>query len=151
MKRYPVVAFVSVLLAVAIAMPRVQGAEDIQSQIESANAEFMRAYAAGNAVKLAARYTEDGQLLPPGMPPVTGHAAIEAYWKASFEAGAAKAILSTTEVEQHGDTAIETGNAEILDAQGNRLDAAKYIVIWKRVGGVWKMHRDIFNSNLPSR
>lgn len=149
MKRQLAIAFA--LVALAVAMPRVQGAEDIQVQIELANAEFMRAYAAGDAAKLAARYTEDGQLLPPGMEPVTGHAAIEAYWRASFGAGAAKAILTTLEAEQHGDTAIETGNVEILDAQGNRLDAAKYIVIWKRVDGAWKMHRDIFNSNLPPR
>lgn len=151
MKRPLGTAIALALIAAAIGAPRVRGAEDIQSQIELANAEFMRAYAAGNTARLAARYTEDGQLLPPGMAPVTGHAAIEAYWRASFEAGAAKAILTTLEAEQHGDTAIETGTAEILDAKGNRLDAAKYIVIWKRVNGAWKMHRDIFNSSLPPR
>jgi len=33
---------------------------------------------------------------------------------------------------------------------GQELDAGKYIVIWKREDGQWKLHRDIFNSSLPA-
>jgi hypothetical protein len=30
------------------------------------------------------------------------------------------------------------------------LDQGKYIVIWKREKGQWKLHRDIFNSSVPA-
>ncbi len=136
-------------LAIAYAASPILGADDIKKQIDAANAEFARLFDADDAAGLAARYTEDGQLLPPNMETVTGRAAIEVYWAAAVQ-GAAKLTLTAIEVEQHGDTAIETGHAEITDAAGKQMDAAKYIVIWKKVGNDWKMHKDIFNSNLPA-
>ena len=51
---------------------------------------------------------------------------------------------------KHGDTAIEVGRAELFDAAGEIADTLKYIVIWKRVDGKWKLHRDIFNSITPA-
>ena len=30
----------------------------------------------------------------------------------------------------------------------DQVDEAKYIVLWKKEDGRWKLHRDIFNSNL---
>ena len=29
------------------------------------------------------------------------------------------------------------------------LDEGKYIVIWKREAGQWKLHRDILNRSMP--
>ena len=56
--------------------------------------------------------------------------------------------LEIMEVEGYGDTAYEVGKATIMDADGQTLDDSKYIVIWKKVGDPWRMHRDIFNSNI---
>jgi hypothetical protein len=30
-------------------------------------------------------------------------------------------------------------------------DRGKYIVIWRKVGCQWKLHRDIFNTNMPEK
>jgi ketosteroid isomerase-like protein len=60
----------------------------------------------------------------------------------------AKAALKIVETEKHGDTAIEIGLYE-LSSGGQTLDKGKYVAIWKKVEGEWKMHRDIWNSNLP--
>lgn len=136
-------------LAIVIAVSPILGADDIKRQIDAANAEFGRLFEADDAAGLAARYTENGELLPPNAEAISGRAGIEVYWKAAVQ-GAGKVTLTALEVEQHGDTAIETGHAELADATGKQMDAAKYIVIWKRVGGEWKMHKDIFNSNLPA-
>ncbi len=138
-------------IGVAIAGQRVFGAEDIKAQIEAANAKFVQIFEAGDAAGVAARYTKDGQVLAPGSDTVSGTAAIEAFWKAGMQAGVPKLTLTTLEAEQHGDTAIEVGRAGIFDAQGNQLDASKYIVIWKRVNGEWKLHRDIFNAMGPAK
>ena len=38
-----------------------------------------------------------------------------------------------------------------LDAPGGRVeDEGKYVVVWTRVGGDWKVAADIFNSNRPA-
>ena len=57
--------------------------------------------------------------------------------------GIKEAVLETIEAEDLGDTAIEGGRYRLLVANGSVADAGKYIVIWKREGGTWKLHRDI--------
>ena len=39
---------------------------------------------------------------------------------------------------------------ELQDGDGQALDAGKFIVVWKREAGQWKLHRDIFNSSMPA-
>ena len=47
-----------------------------------------------------------------------------------------------------GDTANEVGKLELRDAEGKVLDRAKYVVIWKKEGGSWKLHRDIWTTSV---
>ena len=63
--------------------------------------------------------------------------------------GITTATLRTTEVEAHGSTAIEHG-AYTLKAGKATADTGKYVVIWRRERGKWKLHLDIFNSNNPA-
>ena len=88
------IAMVFAGLALAVAVPQVLGADDIKKQIDAANAEFARLFAAGDAAALAARYTETGQVLPPNMEAATGRPAIEAYWGAALQSGASKVTLT---------------------------------------------------------
>ncbi len=44
---------------------------------------------------------------------------------------------------------MEQGRYELADADGNVADHGKYIVIWKRDGDDWKLHRDIWNTSTP--
>jgi len=34
-----------------------------------------------------------------------------------------------------------------LDSAGNTLEKGKFIVLWKEQNGVWKMHKDVWNSD----
>jgi ketosteroid isomerase-like protein len=47
------------------------------------------------------------------------------------------------------DVAHETGSYRITGPDGKVLEKGKYTVIWKRDGGQWKLHRDIWNSDAP--
>ena len=53
----------------------------------------------------------------------------------------------TSEVDIKGTSLIESGGAILRGKDGKVVDSLKYIVIWKKSGKSWKMHRDIFNSN----
>jgi ketosteroid isomerase-like protein len=57
--------------------------------------------------------------------------------------------LTTLEVEAHGDTAHEVGTWAVKGADGAAVDTGRYIVIWKKEGGAWRLHRDIWNSSTP--
>jgi uncharacterized protein (TIGR02246 family) len=123
----------------------------IRDAIVAANANFMTTYKGGDAASMAALYTETGQLLPPNGDFVTGRQAIEGFWQALFDMGIKEVKLESVEVEGHGDTAIEVGTFALAGEGGQELDAGKYIVIWKREDGQWKLHRDIFNSSKPAQ
>jgi ketosteroid isomerase-like protein len=49
----------------------------------------------------------------------------------------------------HGDDASEIGRYALVGNDGRELDAGKYIVLWKKGAGGWKLHRDMWNSNAP--
>ena len=117
--------------------------------IEAANAEFAAATSRGDAAAVAAMYTERGQLFPPNERIVEGRAAIERHWKAAFEAGIKSIELTTTEVEGLGDSAVEVGSYALFGKDKMVVDRGKYLVLWKRVDGVWKLHRDCWNTNQP--
>ena len=119
----------------------------IHLAIESTNERFMHAFAQADAAGLASLYAQDGQVLPPGAEIAQGWQAIRAFWQAALDSGISAARLEITEVEPHGDTAIEVSRYTLLGAGEQVLDQGKYIVIWKQQRGQWKLHRDIFNSN----
>lgn len=65
-----------------------------------------------------------------------------------FDSGVKDVSLVTLEVESHGDTAYEVGKLELRGADGKVLDRGKYVVIWKKEGTSWKLHRDIWNTSV---
>jgi uncharacterized protein (TIGR02246 family) len=129
-----------------IAVAQVAG---VKAAIDAANKKLGAAVAAGNAAGVAALYTDDATMLPPNGETVRGRAAIEKLFQAMIAAGIKQATLTAQEVEAHRDTATEVGAYSVKDAAGKELDRGKYVVIWKQVKGEWKLHRDIFNSDLP--
>lgn len=111
---------------------------------------FMETYERADAAGMAELYTKDAQVLPPNTEVVKGKSAIRELFQSFMDMGVKSIKLKTGEVEQHGDTAIEVSKAQLL-ADGNQvIDDAKYIVIWKKENGEWKLHRDIFNSSRPA-
>jgi uncharacterized protein (TIGR02246 family) len=123
--------------------------EKLREEIAAANDKFMAAAEQQDAAALAALYTKGGQLLPPNSGFLTGREAIQGFWQAVMDMGIRRAELEIVEVEDHGKTAIEVSKFTLY-AEGDAVaDKGKYIVIWKRKKGVWKLHRDIFNSSMP--
>jgi uncharacterized protein (TIGR02246 family) len=129
---------------------KTQGAStDVRAAVAAANENFMAAFKKGDAAGMAALYTVNGQVLPPNGDFVTGKEAIQAFWQAIMDMGIKEAKLEIVEVEGHGDTAIEVSKYTLQGDEGQVLDTGKYIVIWKQQDGDWRLHRDIFNSNVP--
>ena len=119
--------------------------DDIAERIEL----FMATFARGDAIGLAALYTEEGQVLPPNGDFVTGHEQLAAFWDAVFGMGIKTVEIEIVELEAYGDTAVEVSRYNMLGDAEQLLDQGKYIVVWKQEDDQWKLHRDIFNSSMP--
>jgi uncharacterized protein (TIGR02246 family) len=138
------------LLAAALASawlldPAWAAAADVREAVEAGNRAFVSAFLGGDGAAVARLYTEDAQVLAPGSPVAAGRAAIAAFWQASIDSGVRDVALETTDVESAGDLAYETGIVR-LTARDGGVSEARYVVVWKRVGERWMLHRDIWNS-----
>jgi uncharacterized protein (TIGR02246 family) len=126
------------------------GAIDIRAALAAPIEQLTAAFRRGDAAGVAAVYTADGQVLPPNSDVVSGKPAIQAFWQGAMDMGVKALKLEIAEVEANGHIAYEVGKFTLQGAEGQMIDAGKYVVIWKQEAGQWKVHRDIFNSSQPA-
>jgi len=141
------IIYVFCFLVISCAAPK-EDSSQISKGISKTNESFMAAISNGDAAGVAAQYTDDAQLMPPNADLVTGKKEIQNAMQGFVDAGINGIILESTEIEGIGNMAFEVGKYT-LSVDENIIDNGKYIVIWKKVGEDWKLHRDIFNSNMP--
>jgi ketosteroid isomerase-like protein len=119
-----------------------------KSSVEASNVKFVEAFKKGDSAGVAALYTNDAMIMPPNMATVKGNS-IPGFWGGFMRMGVKDVKLVTDDVEGNAEQLVETGRYEIFGDGNKQLDNGKYIVAWKSVNGEWKMHRDIFNSDMP--
>ena len=128
---------------------------------------IQRAFAAEDADAIAAEYTEDAVLLPPGHPSVVGRAAIAALYRDFF--ARFRIVLETTveEAEAAGDLGFLRGRLRqeihprgggpaiagflrrlIQRRTGHLTMTGKFLAVLRReADGAWRFSRDIFNAD----
>jgi uncharacterized protein (TIGR02246 family) len=125
-------------------------ARDVKADIDAANAKWEAAFNKGDAAAVAQLYTEQATVLPPGAAMAKGRAAIQAVWKGAIDAGYKNITLKALQVDQFGTAAREIG-AFSLDAPNPQKQMVhvegKYVVLWRRSAGSWKLDTDIWNAN----
>ena len=121
---------------------------DIHTIIHKIAKSFESTFKGGNVADIVNFYSDNGMLLPPGSDIIQGKRDIEAYWQAAIDMGIKNIKLDIIEVEQHGNTAIEVSQYTLSSADAQVIDQGKGVVIWKHEDGNWKLHRDIWNSNI---
>lgn len=116
-----------------------------RSDIDALNAQLVQALEKGDAATVASLYAPGAQLMPPGMPMATGDG-IRQVWQGVIDMGITGGALKTLSLEEHGDTAIETGQYE-MHVKGEAVDVGKYVVVYRKTDDGWKLGIDIFNSD----
>lgn len=136
------------ILALGILLPTTLSAGEPREHIGDISIEFVAAFNAGNSAVLASLYSEDATLFPPGSARVDGRSAIQAFWQGAMDAGMKLDELGATEVISRGDIAGEMGRfvLSVPGDSGVTKVVGEYIVIWKRDGHTWQLHRDIWNT-----
>jgi ketosteroid isomerase-like protein len=123
--------------------------EHAQAAISAAHQELMASFASGDAAGVGAVYAGAAQLLPAYSAAIAGQGAIQAFWQGCLDMGICSLQRTCTELDLLAATANEMGHYILYGRNGKVLDVGKYVVIWKVQSGQWKIHRDIWTSNLP--
>lgn len=121
-----------------------------RAAIEAGNQKFVAALGRADAAAIASLYTADAAAFPPNADVVRGRDAIQKLWQSVIDAGIGEATLETTDVEAQDNLAYESGAYVMKTKDGKVADRGKYVVVWKRAGGQWQLHRDIWNTSMPS-
>ena len=133
-----VIAFLLALAAPAAAQ---------KAQIDAINAKWMELFNKGDFAGIAELYTVDAVAFPPGSPMVRGKAAIGAMWKGMAEQ-VGNPRVAALEVKRLGPaTAREIGTFSLTSKGSSPKEiSGKYLVLWERVRGQWKLAADIWND-----
>ncbi|MBZ5859562.1 YybH family protein [Flavihumibacter profundi] len=120
-----------------------------KKEIDSANQNFMDLVGKGDSIGVANCYTADAKFMGPNGPAASGRENIQPVIAGLIKAGPVKLDLAATDVWGNESMLAEEGVMSIATMDGKQLDKGKYIVLWKKEDGKWKLFRDIFNSDLP--
>ena len=125
-------------------------ASPAKTSVEAANKKFMDVFSKGTT-GISDLYASDAELYPPNSDVVKGSAAIGPVWKGAFDAGIKNVKLETVSADQAGNQIIETGRYTLSGADGSTIDSGKYLVVWKKEKGDWKLYRDIWNTSVAAK
>jgi ketosteroid isomerase-like protein len=123
-----------------------------ESQILLIDKAWSRAAKNKDIDGVIAPYATDGSILPFNAPMATGTAAIRQAWSLLMSKPGYGLTFSPTRifVSASGDIAWEIGIFELKlnDAGGiSKLMLGKYMVMWKKVDGDWRVAADMFKTN----
>jgi uncharacterized protein (TIGR02246 family) len=132
--------------------PDARTTANAQEDIGQLHAAFMKAFNAKDPSALAATYTDDAVLMSPNEPEVKTSLGIENYARQAFANTPVTGILlNVTETEvQNSSWAFCSGFYTLLGPNGSTLDRGKFLEVVKMTDKGWKLHRDIYNSDMPA-
>ena len=107
----------------------------------------MAALASGDAKAVANFYTKDGVFMPHNSQIFTGREAIEKAFVGFIEAGFTTLDVESTWAEGCGDYLLDTEQWTLSNGQDTLI--GKSLVIWKKEDGMWKMYKDMINTDTP--
>jgi uncharacterized protein (TIGR02246 family) len=128
-------------------------AENPSVAVENVWKEYAASLNAGDIDRWMALWTEDGVQLPPDEPPVVGKEKIRARNGAVLQMFRFEIGITNQEVSTAGDWAYSRGSyrATLTPRTGGAaipVDGTYMTILARQPGGTWKIHRDIFNSNV---
>lgn len=119
-----------------------------RAAISAQAARFSQAYMDGDYDAMTAIYTADAKIFPGNAPIISGHAAIRDRWVLPEGVQILQHESTPEEIRLLGDYAYDYGYYAGTTRQADGSTSSwrgKYVIVWKREEGEWKMYLDIWN------
>lgn len=120
-----------------------------KEKILTVGLQFSKDYMAGNYEGMANAYTLDGKLFPENSDIIEGRDAIKQRWTLNNDSKIILHRMTTKNITILENQAYDYGYYEGTTQMSNgKLSKwkGKYVIIWKKVDGKWKMYLDIWNK-----
>lgn len=118
-----------------------------REEIEALNVQIGDIQTRGDAAAMTEFYVEDAVLLPPHAASIKGKPAIFGFWAAGLP-DVAHFTSETRELELLApDVVVEQGGYRTVTKQtGAPVLTGKYLVLWRRENGAWKITHDMWSA-----
>ena len=115
--------------------------------------EYSASLNAGDMDRWVALWTDDGVQMPPDEPAVVGKEAVQARIQHGADQFTFNIGITNEEVHTAGDWGFARGTyrMSLTPKQGGKpipIDGKYMTILTRQADGSWKIHRDIFNSNV---
>jgi uncharacterized protein (TIGR02246 family) len=128
--------------------------EDEEQRIRELDRRWVAAVAKKDAAAISEFYAPEGRIMPSNAPTAKGRVAIAEFWKGLVSLPGVEFSFEPREVKvaEAGDMVYDMGTYFLSydGPQGRVQDRGKYLVVWERVSGEWKVLVDIDNSDLAA-
>ena len=122
-----------------------------EQAIRKTNDRWLALIRSHDAVAVSKLYTADGAIMAPGAPIAQGQGPVEKAWDGLMKAPGFGLTFKADQivVSSGGDMALDRGTylLSLAGPHGPTKDIGKYVVVWRRIDGQWKVAADIFNSD----
>lgn len=117
---------------------------------EERNAVYDKAMVEGDSINIVQHFSSDCVVLPPNGDQIVGKAAVIPAVMAFSKMGIKKFTDETTRVLAGGDYIIEEGNYFLGGDNNSTLDKGKYLCVWKKEDGEWRVCSNMWNTSMPA-
>ena len=122
-----------------------------EQAIRKLDAEWLAATRKHDLDRNVSMYAPDAWLMWANTPTAKDRAAIRALWTQGLSTPHLTATFAADKIDvaPGGDVAIEIGTAhyEFDTPQGRTKEDDRYLLVWKKVSGMWKVQYDIYNAD----
>jgi ketosteroid isomerase-like protein len=122
--------------------------EPLKSQIGEANKFYGDRFIKGDLTWYQERYCKDACAMPANHNSVCGIGAIKEFYYNEGKNKEINVVIEASDIYGRDSVIIEEGTYSYPDGKGGSFDNGKFIAIWKQEDGVWKIYREIWNSNV---
>lgn len=140
------------LLALAGCAPSAPdaGSKADEEALRKGTEAWISAYSKGDIDALLALYADDAVAMPPGAPIVATREGLQDYFTTDIATSAGTVVeLGPSAAGVSGRYGWHAGAFLIKDTSGNKVNAGKYLEVWRKQGDQWRLLRVSWNFDAP--
>lgn len=134
----------------ACAAPAPFDLDAARREIAELNSRFTQAHLAGDVALIDAMFTSDATSYPPGGAAVTGAQALHDFTAGYIAAGLTEFREESTDFYGNAEVVVDAGTYVVTYGPDKMTERGKYLNVWKRVNGTWRIQSNIWNADAPA-
>ncbi|MEO7265012.1 MAG: nuclear transport factor 2 family protein [Ferruginibacter sp.] len=118
-----------------------------EKEIEARLRDYEKALKNGDSIALGNMYTADAELFSNGGPSTIGRGNLITAFSSMIRDSITGSGFKTTGLWGNADMLVEEGTGYFSHANGKKVSSGKYLLVWKKDEGQWKIFKDTFFSD----